>query len=340
MKRLPATTLSLVLAIACAPALAADPPRLAIEPLADGVFAFLPAPGAFESWRAISNSGAVVLDGGVLIYDSHWTPEHAEEALVLLREHTDLPVRWVVASHYHGDHAGGMWAYYDDVGAGEAEMISHHATRELLDEDLAAAPEELPAQIAAQEEQIESIPDPEQRDRVATWLGYSKDRLERVESDAPRPLPTLTFDSGVVLHRGRTVEVHFLGRGHTEGDAILWLPGEKLAFLGDLLFNGALPNVRDGFTLEWMETLEKVLALGADRFVPGHGPVTDAEGVRRQIAYLEWLRSAVEPFVAEAAGADAAVEAVELPERYAGHGFSEFLPGSVRKVYEEMEAGR
>lgn len=338
----PLTTLALCSLLLALPSSAAadDPPRLQIEQLADGVFAFRPTAEAMDGWKAISNSAAVVLDDGVVIYDSHWTPALAEEARALLAAHTDKPIRYVVASHYHGDHTGGAWAYYDDVGAGEIEMISHHATRELLEEDLAKAPDELPAQIAQQEEQIESIEDPVQRDRVATWMGHSRGLLERINSDAPWPLPTLTFDAGVVIHRGRTVEVHFLGRGHTRGDAILLLPEEKIVFLGDLLFHKMLPNVRDGFTREWIETLEKVLELDATRFVPGHGELADADTVRQQIAYLEWLRSAVEPFVSQEAGADAAVEAIALPEEYADYGFSEFLPGSVRKVYEEIEAGR
>lgn len=335
MRRLPVTALSVLLtAAALGPASAAEPPLLTIEQLADGVFAFRPTDEAMNAWRAISNSGAVVLDDGVLIFDSHWTPAHVEAARGLLAEHTDLPIRYVVLSHFHGDHTGGAWAY-----AGEVELISHHETRRLLDEELAKAPGELPQQIAQQQERLAAAEDPLLRQRMGTMLRYDQELLALLVSDAMRPLPSLTFDSGVVLYRGRTVEVHFLGRGHTRGDAIVYLPAEKIAFLGDLVFHHMLPNLNDGFSDEWIETLNKVLELGATRVVPGHGAVAGAEAIREQIDYLEWLRAAVEPFVRQDAGVDAAVEGIALPERFADYGFAMFLPGNVRKVYQEMTAG-
>lgn len=328
--------LLLILVLAAMPATpAAATPALTVETLADGVYAFRPTGDALDAWRAISNSGAVVLDDGVLIYDSHWTPEVAEEALALLREHTDRPVRYVVSSHFHGDHTGGYWAYGKDV-----EIITHHATRERLRGDFADLPDELPAQIAQYEAQLEQVTDPAQRARLENALRRNRDLLSRLEGDAPPPFPTLTFDSRVVLHRGRVVEVYFLGRGHTDGDAIVYLPEEKIAFLGDLLFARTLPNVADGYTREWMATLEAVLELGATRFVPGHGPLATAEHVREQIAYLRWLRDAVQPFVDEGKSVEEAKAGVTLPERYADFEFSFFLGRSVEKVYGELQEGR
>ncbi|MEM7482528.1 MAG: MBL fold metallo-hydrolase [Acidobacteriota bacterium] len=333
-------TAVLVLAFLSLPILAEEEPLLTIEKLTDGVFAFLPTEEAQAAWRAISNSGAVVLDDGVLVFDSHWTPAHVEAARALLKGHTDLPIRYAVLSHHHGDHSGGAWAYAGRAYAGgEVEIISHHANRELLENDLETTPEELPAQIEQQHKMLESIEDPAQRERMLTAVRYSEELLARIASDAVPPLATLTFEKSVVLHRGRPVEIHFLGRGHTRGDAILFLPEEKIVFLGDLLFHRTLPNLNDGFSKEWIATLEKVLELEPATVVPGHGAVTDADGIRHFIGYLKWLRSAVEPFAKDNAGAAAAVEGIELPEKYAEFEFTMFFPGNVRKVYEEMVTG-
>ena len=311
-----------------------EAPLLSIERISDGVYVFEPTEEALASWRAVSNSGAVELEDGILIYDSHWSPAHFEEAQRLLRRFTPKPVRYAVVSHYHGDHTGGTWAL-----AKQVELISHEWTRDQLINDFAALPEQLPKEIARQQQHLEGVTDPARRAQLENMLGYTRDLLALVERETPAPIPTLTFERQISLHRGREVEIYFLGRGHTAGDVVLFLPQEKVAFLGDLLFHGTLPNIRNGFSLEWINTLEAVLALGATRFVPGHGRPCGAECMEEQITYLRWLRSAVEPFVRQGQGLDAALAKIELPARYADHEMGSQLRHNVEKVFQEMAEG-
>ena len=329
-----AALLVLSLAVLGAPAACAAE-GLTMETLAPGVYAFRPTSEAFEAWRALSNSGAVVLDDGLLLYDSHLSPALVDEVLAKLRAVTDKPLRYVVHSHFHGDHVGGAWAYGREV-----EIISHAWTRERLLRYYAELPEVLPKRIADHEKSLASEPDPDRRARAASYLELDRALLARVEARQPVPNSSLTFDSKVMLHRGREVQVFFLGRGHTGGDAVLFLPDAKLAFLGDLLFTKTLPNVGDGYTKEWTSTLEKVLLLGAERFVPGHGPVSTAADVRAFIDYLKWLRSAVEPFVRGGQSLEAAKKGVTLPEAYRGYAFGQFFASNVEKVYGELKEGR
>ncbi len=329
-----AALLALSLAALGAPAArAAD--SLTMETLAPGVYAFRPTSEAFEAWRAISNSGAVVLEDGLLLYDSHLSPALVDEALAKLRAVTDKPLRYVVHSHFHGDHVGGAWAYGRGV-----EVISHAWTRERLLRYYADLPEVLPKRIADHEKSLAAEQDPARRARATSYLELDRALLARVNAHAPVPNSSLTFDSKVMLHRGREVQVFFLGRGHTGGDAVLFLPDAKVAFLGDLLFTRTLPNVGDGYTKEWISTLEKTLLLGAERFVAGHGPVSTAADVRGFIDYLKWLRGAVEPFVRAGKGLEEAKKGVTLPEAYKDYAFGQFFPSNVEKVYGELKEGR
>ena len=308
---------------------------LTMETLGPGVYAFRPTTEAFEAWRALSNSGAVVLEDGLLLYDSHLSPALVDEALARLKAVTDKPLRYVVHSHFHGDHVGGAWAYARGV-----EIVSHAWTRERLLRYYAELPQVLPRRIADNEKSLAEGQDPARRARAASYLELDRALLARVNAREPVPNSTLTFDSKVMLHRGREVEVFFLGRGHTGGDAVLYLPDARLAFLGDLLFTRTLPNVGDGYTKEWIETLEKVLLMGAERFVPGHGPVSSAAEVRAFIDYLKWLRGAVEPFVREGRSLEEARRDVTLPAAYQGYAFGQFFPSNVEKVYGELKEGR
>ncbi|MEM7050974.1 MAG: MBL fold metallo-hydrolase [Acidobacteriota bacterium] len=311
--------------------LAASPPSLMIEEVTVGVYAFRPTEDAFRTWRAASNSAAVVLEDGVLIYDSHWTPDHVAEATALLRKHTDKPIRYVVQSHYHGDHTGGAWAYGPEV-----EIISHHATRERLEAYFAELPETLPTQIEGLEKATEGMPAGDRRSRFENMLRYDRALQARIEAGGEPPLPSLTFESKIVLHRGLRVEVYFFGRGHTDGDAVVFLPEKGIALVGDLVFNGMIPNLADGHSEEWIATLRQIAALGPKQVVPGHGALATGAVVERQIAYLEWLRSAVGEQVRGGKTLEEAQAAVELPAAYEDFGMRQFFGGNVAKVYQEL----
>ncbi|MCI0330896.1 MAG: MBL fold metallo-hydrolase [candidate division Zixibacteria bacterium] len=93
-------------------------------------------------------------------------------------------------------------------------------------------------------------------------------------------IPTVTFNRKLVFHRPeRTIELLYLGRGHTDGDIAVWLPKEKILFAGDLYFNGAAGVMRDGFLRDWVATLEELRSLSATTVVPGHGPTSGNEGL-------------------------------------------------------------
>jgi len=308
---------------------------LTVETLAPGVFAFRPTDAAFEAWRAISNSGAVVLDDGVLLYDSHLSPALVEEVRAKLKPLTDKPIRYVVNSHFHGDHVGGNWAYGPEI-----ELITQAWTRARLLRYYAELPERLEKRIAESTRELAGLADGPEKIRKTGLLDLDRALLARVKDAKRTPLPTMTFDSKLALYRGREVQVFFLGRGHTAGDAVLFLPDAKLAFLGDLLFTKTLPNLGDGYSADWIETLEKVLQLGATRYVPGHGPISGAEDVRAMIGYLQWLRATVQPLVKQGKTLAEAQAGVALPEAYKSYRFAEFFAGNVEKVYTEAKEGR
>jgi glyoxylase-like metal-dependent hydrolase (beta-lactamase superfamily II) len=186
------------------------------------------------------NSGVIVGDDGVMVVDARATPVLARELIERIRGVTDKPIKYVLLSHYHAVRVLGASAY------GAQHIIASQGTYELIRErgqqDFDSEAQRFPRLFRA----VESVPG-------LTW-------------------PTLVFERGLTLFMGkREVRILHLGKGHTKGDTVAWLPKEKVLFSGDLVEYGAAPYCGDAHFREWPETLERLRALGAEKLVPGRG---------------------------------------------------------------------
>ncbi len=186
------------------------------------------------------NTGIVVGDDAVLVVDTQATPVMAQDVIRRIREVSDKPIRYVVLSHYHAVRVLGASAYRPE------HVIASRDTFDLIVErgeaDMKSEIERFPRLFRA----IESVPG-------LTW-------------------PTLVFERRLTLWLGKlAVEIMQLGRGHTKGDTVVWLPQEKILFSGDLVEYGATPYTGDAYLTDWPATLEALAALKPEKLVPGRG---------------------------------------------------------------------
>ena len=212
-----------------------------LEILANGVYA-LTAGGD-------PTVGAIEGEDFLVCFEARATPVMARRWLEKLREHTKKPVRYLVLSHYHAVRTLGASAFDASV------IVSHDNTRALIAErglqDWASEHGRMPRLFQGHE----TIPG-------LTW-------------------PTLTFNDHLTIALGGergTLELRYLGRGHTEGDIVAWLPAQRIMFAGDLVESEAALYTGDAFHLDWMSTtLDRVAALGATTVVGGRGAVVRGE---------------------------------------------------------------
>jgi glyoxylase-like metal-dependent hydrolase (beta-lactamase superfamily II) len=270
------------------PAAGPAPARLFdFKKVADGVF------GAIAKPTAMLNCNAAVIVNGdhVLVVDTHSKPSAAKALIRQIRDEiTKLPVRYVVDSHLHGDHAMGNEAYPEVFGA-SVEVISSVKTREWLEKlgmpRLKESLDYIPKQMADLRGKLESSKDESERAIVKEFI----EGLEAYKKEMTPPritLPTMTFDRRLVIHRGgREIHLLFLGRAHTAGDVVAFIPSERVIATGDLM-HGLLPYMGDGFPDEWPATLKALEALEFDRVVPGHGSIQEGKSVLAQFrGYVE-----------------------------------------------------
>jgi glyoxylase-like metal-dependent hydrolase (beta-lactamase superfamily II) len=226
-----------------------------LEELAPGVFAY--------TAEGDPNVGAVVGPDSVLAIDARATPTAAREWLGELRALTDLPVRYLVLTHYHAVRVLGASAFEADW------IVAHETTRRWI--------------LERGEQDFES--------ETRRFPRLFRD----VESIPGLTHPTVSFTETLSLFLGeRKVQVCYLGGGHTEGDACVWLPQERVLFAGDLVEARAAPYMGDAAIEEWStSTLDRVEALGAVALVPGRGPALKGNDVGNGIAgtrdYLRML---------------------------------------------------
>src|SRR6516165_6923078 len=195
------------------------------------------------------NAAIVVNRDHVLVVDTHSKPSAAKALIRQIRDEiTELPVRYVVDSHLHGDHAMGNEAYPEVFGA-NVEVISSVKTREWLEKlgvsRLRESLDGLPKQIAELQLKIKEAKDESKRAELKELI----EGLTEYQNEMTPPritLPTMTFERRLVIHRGgREIQLLFLGRAHTAGDVVAYIPSERAIATGDLM-HGLLPYMGDG----------------------------------------------------------------------------------------------
>ena len=193
------------------------------------------------------NTGIIVGDHSVMVVDTQATPVMAADVIRRIREVTDKPIQYVVLSHYHAVRVLGASAY-------------------------------APEHIIASEDPLSLIKERGEQDK-ASEIGRFP-RLFRAVESVPAGLtwPTITFTGKMTLWLGKLeVQLLQLGRGHTKGDTVAWLPQESILFAGDLVEFDATPYAGDAYFSDWPATLDRVAALKAVKLVPGRGAALENE---------------------------------------------------------------
>ncbi len=205
------------------------------------------------------NTGIIIGDDAVLVADTQATPAMAADVIRRIRTVTDKPIKYVVLTHYHAVRVLGASAY-------QAQ------------------------QILASQDTYDLIVERGEADK-ASEIGRFPRLFSNVETVPPgMTWPTITFSGKLTLWLGKLeVQLLQLGRGHTKGDTVVWLPGEKTLLSGDLVEFDATPYAGDAYFQDWPQTLDNIAALQPQALVPGRGPAL--KGAAQVQAGLDATRS-------------------------------------------------
>lgn len=245
-----------------------------VTKLADGVYE-IQHPNA--GGNVNGNTTVIIGERQVFVVDTCYLPSVAREDIAQIRQWTDRPVSFVLNTHFHNDHNLGNRAYMDAFPA--LTIISHAETKKEMDLFGPGSAMRDEREVAYLQKMLETGKTPDgqtlseaDKTQVKNALARRMPALEEVKK-VKFQSATLTFEHDFSIDLGnREVEIKFLGRGNTPGDAVVYLPNERIAIAGDLLVY-PIPYIYDGYPREWIQTLQNLAQLDADTIVPGHGPV-------------------------------------------------------------------
>jgi cyclase len=233
------------------------------DPIADDVY--FHEGSRSDNADAVCNNGWIVFEDYVLVIDANF-PAGAREIIRKIRSVTEKPIRFAFDTHHHGDHAYGNQVFVENG----AVPIAHTG---VIDE-------------------MKRYETGLYQGKPGAWESAAKGRSDL--KDTRLKPPTLLFPRELIFDDGKhRVELMHLGVAHTHGDAVAWLPKERILFAGDVCVNGPYNYVGDGEVTKWIPTLDAAMKLGARIICPGHGERGEASMLEDQQMFFKWLREEV-----------------------------------------------
>ena len=271
-----------------------------LEEIDKDVFAYIQPDGTW--W--INNTAFLAAGDGVVVVDTCATEQRTRAFLQTLGTVSSQPIRLLVNTHHHGDHTHGNYLTHP------ATIVGHTRCREAM---------------------------------ITTGISHYDGVFEPVEwGHLELAPPIVTFDDHLDVYAGDTkMELHYIGTpAHTTNDIVGWLPDRRVLIAGDLVFNGGTPFMVMGSVRGSLDALDRVRSFGAERIVPGHGPVCDASIVDDLYAYSELVLDVAQRANEARVGALEAARETDLG-RFAEWTDPERLVGNLhRAIFELGGAGR
>jgi glyoxylase-like metal-dependent hydrolase (beta-lactamase superfamily II) len=280
--------------------------KISFDEIGKGLYAF--------TAEGDPNSGIIVGDDGVMVVHAQATPVMAIEVIERVRKVTDKPIKYVLLSHYHAVRVLGASAYRD------AEVLASDGTRDLIVER-------------------------GQQDKDSE-IGRFPRLFQAVESIPGLTWPTITFPKQMSVWLGkREVRIMHLGRGHTAGDVVAYVPDANVVFSGDLVEYHSACYCGDAHFADWPGTLDNLAKFKANALVPGRGAALASsqkvsEGIDMTRDFLSTLYGSAKDSVAKGLTLKQAFDAARkvMDPKFASFAIYEHcLPFNVSRAYDEAK---
>jgi cyclase len=294
-----------------------DPFRL--KPLSGNVYALYGRGG---------NVGFFVGPEAVLVIDSQFK-DLAPGIIAQIRKVSDKPIKFLLNTHHHGDHVGGNEAFRQF-----AMIVAHDNVRTRM----LASPGDIQREYPARLEEAKKAGNAEMAKFLSDQIAWAK--TVKVEDIAA---PVMTYDSQLTIHMGdETIHVWHLPPAHTDGDSVVYFEKAKVLHMGDDFFNKVIPFIdvsSGGSVAGYVAAIDKVIAkVPADTTViPGHGEVSDVDGLKTLRRYIVDLQNAARQGKAAGKSKETFLKEVRLPAYESWNGYKDRFPSNAGSAWDEAK---
>ncbi len=253
-----------------------------------------------------SNTTFIITTEGVIIIDTRPTPTEARKVLKEIRKLTDLPIVYTINTHYHGDHTFG-----NQVFKSSKSIIAHKNVRDTL---------------------IKSG-----QDHLSLFKTFGLPGMDEVEITPPN----IVYEKGMEIWLGEyRLQLLYHGKGHTNGDTIIFLDQLRTVITGDLVFNKKIPYMADAYIDEWIESLKYIQFLKNETVIPGHGPIGGRPTVIAMKHYLMDLKERVLEQLKDKKSLEETQNAVEpiLRKKYKDWKKLDWIKGNIERAWLEYSS--
>jgi glyoxylase-like metal-dependent hydrolase (beta-lactamase superfamily II) len=253
-----------------------------------------------------SNTTFIITTEGVIIIDTRPTPTEARKVLKEIRKLTDLPIVYTINTHYHGDHTFG-----NQIFKSSKSIIAHKNVRDTL---------------------IKSG-----QDHLSLFKTFGLPGMDEVEVTPPN----IVYEKGMEIWLGEyRLQLLYHGKGHTNGDTIIFLDKLRTVITGDLVFNKKIPYMADAYIDEWIESLKYIQFLKNETVIPGHGPIGGRPTVIAMKHYLMDLKEHVLEQLKNKKSLEETQNAVEpiLKKKYKDWKKLDWIKGNIERAWLEYSS--
>src|SRR3954471_9664817 len=291
--------LGLFVVTAAAPATAQE---AAVKQVASDLYFFFDYDG--------SNAVFLVTDEGVLLIDTRTHPHDAQDLLARIRKVTDKPVKWVINSHFHGDHNFGN-AVFKAAGA---TFVAQQETARIMQKQI-------------------------QKERPRRIEGYKTRGLD--PNEVKLIAADVTFDNAMTIRLGgREAQLMYFGPGQQAGDTFVLFPHARTLFTPGAFGKRSMPNMAFTTSVEnWIKLLDQVAAMDVDKILPAHGDVAERADVKELAAMLADEYATVKQAVDKGLSVDEAIKTLTFPQYKDWRNYRR-LSGEIKAMYELIQTGK
>ena len=253
-----------------------------------------------------SNTTFIITKEGVIIIDTRPTPSEARKVLKEIRKLTDLPIVYTINTHYHGDHTFG-----NQVFKSSKSIIAHKNVRNTL---------------------IKSG-----QDHLSLFKTFGLPEMDEVEVTPPNILYEKEME---IWLGGYRLQLIHHGKGHTNGDTIIFIDQLRTVITGDLVFNKKIPYMADAYIEDWIKSLKYIELLKNETVIPGHGPIGGRPTVIAMKHYLIDLKENVLQQLNDKKSLEETQSAVEpiLRKKYKDWKQLDWIKGNIERAWQEYSS--